>query len=265
VTFADEREYVVGVLRATGGQYTMLSAFRLFLMTHAPDPGPGFDNCPTVYNPDQTDNDHDGIGDAIEEATLRPLAASLARNVSGQLSATLAGGTGEPLRDQVVRFTFDADGDGTVEEYTAITDTAGSATATVFATRPVGGTTFDTSWDGPLGTITATGDVTVADATALTLADALQTRSTAATAVATLTDSDGIGIPGATVTFWIELKVKSSATWVQFGSAVTDADGVVSAPVPVKYVSRQTRPIMAEYAGDGLRAPATASAITQRI
>ena len=28
----------------------------------------GFDNAPTVYNPDQADIDHDGIGDVIDGA-----------------------------------------------------------------------------------------------------------------------------------------------------------------------------------------------------
>lgn len=224
-----------------------------------------FDNAPTVFNPEQTDADHDGIGDVIQGATLAAQAAELTRNVGDRLSATLTGGTGNGIPGQTVRFVFDVNGDGAAEEYTATTDTAGSATVSVLPTRPVGATTFDALWDGPLGTVTAVGAVTVTDATTLSLADALQTRGTPVAAVATLTDSDGEPVEGALVSFWVETRVKAVATWVQFGSTTTDAEGTATVELPTKYVSKQPRPVRADFDGDPLHAPSTASAIAQRI
>jgi len=65
VQLSDEREYVVGVNRIDSGPATILSA-QSFIEAHVPDPAPGVDNCPTVYNPDQNDSDSDGRGDACD-------------------------------------------------------------------------------------------------------------------------------------------------------------------------------------------------------
>lgn len=111
-----------------------------------------FDNAPTVYNPDQADSDHDGIGDAIDEAALQ------AENVAFTWNGTVAEGTlsavltnaGAPLAGQTVTLMFDIDGDGTIEEIGAMTDAAGKASVNVQTALPFGDYTYIAEWDGVL-------------------------------------------------------------------------------------------------------------------
>ncbi|GAA3156714.1 hypothetical protein GCM10010531_05060 [Blastococcus jejuensis] len=181
-----------------------------------------FDNAPTVPNPDQADSDHDGIGDVIDDVSLTADEVTLSRNVAGMLSATLAGG-GNGIAGQTVTFAFDADGDGTAETYHGVTDATGEATVSVTATRPVGTAAVTVTWsDGRDGTATDTAEITVSDATDLTLAATpTGARITdAVTVSATLVDSEGTPLPGRTVEFSL-----GSVT----GSGTTDASGIASA------------------------------------
>lgn len=186
----------------------------------------GFDNAPTVPNPDQADSDHDGIGDVVDDGTLAADDTSLTRNVAGPLSATLtAGGNGVP--GQTLEFGFDADGDGTTETYQDVTDASGVARVEVTATRPVGPAEFTVSWSDPrAGTASDTGSVSVVDVTTLTLGPG-PTSATANDPVsvsATLTDSDGQPLAGGFVRFSL-----GSVS----GSAVTDATGTATLQITV--------------------------------
>ncbi|MGH2978126.1 MAG: FG-GAP-like repeat-containing protein [Solirubrobacterales bacterium] len=120
----------------------------------------GYDNAPTVANAGQADADHDGIGDAIDDAALSAADATLTRNRTGTLSATLQNGAGSPIADQEVTFSFDADGDGNDEQYTADTNSTGVAEVSVNVTREAGDSTFAAAWDGGHG-VTAAGSGTV--------------------------------------------------------------------------------------------------------
>lgn len=226
----------------------------------------GFDNAPTVANPDQADSDADGIGDAIDGATLTAAAATVIRNQPGSLAATLLNGTGQPIANQTVVFTFDADGDGTAETYTGTTDAAGLASATVTATLPVGGATFTVAWDGLRGvTAEATGAVTVTDTTQLTLADAVTPDGRPPLAVATLTDSDGAPLAGYTLTFWVYEKVRNEWVYTVLGTAVTDSNGQATIEIPTKHISEKERPIRVTYGGDDTYSASQADAVAYRL
>ncbi|MCE5187208.1 MAG: hypothetical protein LLF76_13890 [Planctomycetaceae bacterium] len=111
-----------------------------------------FDNAPTVFNPDQADSDHDGIGDAIDNAAVVADNVTLAFNgtvAEGTLRAVLTNGT-TPLVGQTITFLFDADGNGTMEEQTAQTDAAGAATLLIQTSLPTGEYPYIAEWDGIL-------------------------------------------------------------------------------------------------------------------
>lgn len=190
-----------------------------------------YDNAPTVANPDQADSDHDGIGDVIDGATLDPGDGSLTRNQSGTLSASLANGEGEPIPDQTVIFEFDADGDGTPEEYEGLTDDEGIASFSLTPTRPVGTYTFAVSWDGGHDVVaTAIGSVTVGDTTTLVLdaGNPVDGQVTDPVIVAaTLVDSDGQPVAGKTVSFAVG---DASETAVTDGSGQAEAIVVLEGP-----------------------------------
>ena len=203
-----------------------------------------FDNAPTVANPGQADSDHDGIGDVVDDAALDADDATLSRNVAGALTAALtAGGSGIP--GQTVTFTFDADGDGTAEVQQGVTDATGTATVPVTATRPVGPAELTVTWsDGRGGTATDTAEVTVVDATGLTLASTpTGARITdAVTVSATLLDSAGTPLPGRSVQFTL-----GSVT----GSGTTDAAGLASTSlVPAGPQGLQS--LTAQFVGEAL-------------
>jgi hypothetical protein len=83
-----------------------------------------FDNAPTVYNPDQADRDHDGVGDAIEDVSLTLDATEV------KLRATLTA-AGQGLAGQTIHFLVDANNDGHPEEFNAATDSDGIASITL--------------------------------------------------------------------------------------------------------------------------------------
>lgn len=164
----------------------------------------GYDNAPTVPNPDQADSDHDGIGDVVDGAGITAADhVALTRGVVGTLSATLTGPTG-PLAGQEVSFTFDADGDDVDEIFTGTTDVDGVATVAVTTSRPVGTAPYAVSWTDGIVTVTDIAELNVGDLVTLTL-DPVNPASGQATDVvtlgATLEDSDGEGIPGVDLTF----------------------------------------------------------------
>jgi hypothetical protein len=214
----------------------------------------GYDNAPTVDNAGQADADHDGIGDVIEGVTVDAAPATLSRNEPGTLSATLTNGAGDPLADQAVTFAFDADGDGSDEEYAGITDGDGVAQVTVTPTRPVGPAGFSASWDGLRG-VTAEGnaDITIADATELALDPTNPTEGQVTDPVtvgATLLDTDGAPVAGATVVFQI-----GSAS----ASGTTDASGHATATVTLAVPAGATT-VDASFAGSALHGPSADSA-----
>ncbi len=125
-----------------------------------------FDNAPTVSNPDQSDGDHDGIGDAIDEATLVAEDVDFECTSAGSVG-TLAAVLTNPLggiADQEVVFTFDADGDGESETFAALTNADGVAQVEVESVLTYGETgEYTAAWDGVLVTAEDTGIVTVVD------------------------------------------------------------------------------------------------------
>lgn len=123
----------------------------------------GFDNAPTVSNPDQADSDHDGIGDVIDGAVLAAVDVSLVLNATtaeGTLEASLTNG-GAGIAGQQIDFYIDTDGDGVEEIFNATTDVDGSATVLVQLTRPYGQYTYSAQWDSLVMELTDDATVTV--------------------------------------------------------------------------------------------------------
>lgn len=185
----------------------------------------GYDNAPTVPNPDQADSDHDGIGDVVDDASL--VAAdglTLTRGVEGTMSATLTGASG-PIAGQEVTFAFDADGDTTDETYTGTTDSDGVASVEVTASRPVGTASYAVSWSDGVVTTTDTASVAIGDVSHLALDPDNPTTgqiTDTATLSATLTDSDDSGIAGVELTFEVG-EARATGT--------TDSSGLATAVV----------------------------------
>jgi hypothetical protein len=204
----------------------------------------GFDNAPTVPNPDQADSDHDGIGDVVDGAKINASDASLSRNQPGTLSATLTNGEGNPIAGQTVLFAFDADNNGLPENYTATTNAGGIASVSVTTTQTVGASSFSVSWDGILAQAFDTGNVNVVDASHLTL-DATNPTSGQVTDTvdvgATLLDSDNASLgAGHTITFTI-----GTAT----GMGTTDANGHAVATLTLAGPA-QTTDVVTSFAGN---------------
>lgn len=213
----------------------------------------GFDNAPTVANAGQADADADGIGDVIDGAALTPVAASLSRNVEGQLAATLVNGSGAPIVGQGVTFLFDADGDDEDEAYEGTTDAEGMASVNVTATRAVGPASFTVEWDGRLITADAEGTAGVFDAAVVTLDATNPTAGQVTDTVivgATLTDSDGVPLAGRQLTFQI------AAASV---SAVTDASGHAAASIVLAEPAGNAT-VEVRFAGDALYGATTSLA-----
>ncbi len=142
------------------------------------------DNAPTVYNPDQADANHNGIGDVIEGATLVASNIVLSyspTNSTGTLSARLLNGSSAPITNQLITFSADFDGDGTNETYTATTAANGVATRAVSSSRPEGSVIpYSAFWDGVV--ITASGNATA------TIPDTIPPQITCPATVLTGTD-----------------------------------------------------------------------------
>jgi hypothetical protein len=111
----------------------------------------GFDNAPTVANPDQADSDRDGIGDVIDGAAITGAAVTLKSGRAGILEVSLKNGAGQAIPGQAVLFAFDADGDGSPEQYQATTNAAGVANVSVTVSGAAGDRSFTASWDSLRG------------------------------------------------------------------------------------------------------------------
>lgn len=212
----------------------------------------GYDNAPTVANSGQADGDHDGIGDAIDGAQITVVGTGLSRNQQGSLSATLTNGAGLPIIGQQLVFSFDSNGDGTDEQYTAQTAANGAATIAVTATRPVGPAMLTVTWDGLLLNASGSAEVSIRDAAILGLDVGNPQSGQVTDAVivgATLSDSDGAPLTGRSLTFSI-----GSAT----ASATTDTAGHATATLLLRGPSGAAQ-VQAQFTGEGAYGPSTAS------
>jgi hypothetical protein len=183
-----------------------------------------FDNAPTVPNSDQADSDHNGVGDVVDGASLTPAPADLVRDEAGQLSATLTNGSGTPIAGQQVVFHFDADANGSPEDYTGTTGSDGVASVTVTPARTPGSASFGADWDGVvISATTAAGAATVKEHSVLTLDPTNPSNEVTGTSItlkATLTSSHGDLLADRNVTISV-----GTAT----ATVVTDSNGVASA------------------------------------
>jgi hypothetical protein len=123
-----------------------------------------FDNAPTVYNPDQADSNHDGIGDVIASTAMSASElrfAGATPPTSGYLEATLTNG-GTRLSGQIVTFHCDVNGDDANEVFTATTGASGYARANVSFSLAAGAMkAYTARWDGVLVQAEAHGSVTI--------------------------------------------------------------------------------------------------------
>ena len=126
------------------------------------------DNAPTVPNPGQDDEDHDGIGDAVDGAALVATDALLigpAGAATGTLHAALSNSVAG-IATQTVTFAIDSDGDGTNESYTAITGVDGVATRNILSSQLPGAVMpYTASWDGIVISASDTATATIQDTT----------------------------------------------------------------------------------------------------
>jgi VCBS repeat protein/thrombospondin type 3 repeat protein/FG-GAP repeat protein len=216
----------------------------------------GYDNAPTASNPGQADSDHDGIGDVIDGAALTAQHGSLTRGQASSLSATLKNGAGDAIPGQKVRFSFDADNDGTDEHYDGVTGSDGKASVSVTPTRPSeANVPFDVSWDGGRGvTASDSASADIADATHVTLDSGNPSSGQfgdQVTVGATLKDSAGDPLSGRTLSFNIG---------TAGGSGTTDSNGHASATLTLAGpVGSQT--LKAAFAGAGLLGASDATAV----
>ncbi len=123
-----------------------------------------FDNAPTVSNPNQEDTDHDGIGDVVDGAVLTAADVTFSANgggFEGTLSATLSNNS-VGIAGQTVEFSFDSDGNGTPETYSAVTNASGVATAAVTSSLVVAGNyAYTAFWDGIVTSAADQANVTI--------------------------------------------------------------------------------------------------------
>jgi hypothetical protein len=114
-----------------------------------------FDNAPTVSNPDQQDSDHDGIGDVIDGAAL--VANDVELECGKEISLTAKLHIGElGIADQSIIFTYDADGDGSKETDSSMTNADGIASIMVLFSGPGSTGSFSADWDGIVATASDT-------------------------------------------------------------------------------------------------------------
>ena len=165
----------------------------------------GFDNAPTIPNPDQADSDHDGVGDVADGVTVDVGDHTVDRGDTS-VSATVTNGS-TPVPGQDVTFSLDTDGAGGAETYHATTNSSGIATAPISVTNPAATLNYDATWDDGHGnTASDSATLTLIDATSVTLdsANAASGQLTDDVTVgATLTDTSAgdAAIAGQTVTF----------------------------------------------------------------
>jgi hypothetical protein len=120
-----------------------------------------FDNAPTVYNPDQLDSDHDGIGDVIDGVVLEAEDdVELECEEESSLTARLLK-RGRGIAGQNIAFTYDADGDGSEETYAGMTNLKGIASVKVISSRPRGPVSFSAYWDGIIASASDTATAVV--------------------------------------------------------------------------------------------------------
>jgi len=214
----------------------------------------GFDNAPTVPNPDQADADHNGVGDVIEGSHLDMSGRLLWRGAEEGISAALHNGAGQALAGQTVTFTGDFNGDGSNETYNGTTDATGVAHVTVTPTAlPGTAITVQAHWDS-LNTVVADATATfpVNTTTEMSLAGSASSGhlTEAVTVDATLTDSaDHSPMAGQALHF---------AIGGDTADAVTNPSGVATASITLTG-SAGTRDLVVTYGGADGRTAARAS------
>ncbi len=178
------------------------------------------------------------------------------------VGATLADSSNQPLAGRTLTFSIG------VTSGAGVTDAAGHATAVLTLTGPAGAQMLQVQFAGDTsyGASSAFASFSVAaENTTLTLKDAVAGRkATAAVALATLTEADGVPLAGKSITFYVQDKVKGAVVYTAVGTVLTDGNGQASLTIPTRYISGSPRPIRAVFAGDGDFLGSTANANAYR-
>ncbi|HYU78128.1 MAG TPA: FG-GAP-like repeat-containing protein, partial [Vicinamibacterales bacterium] len=148
----------------------------------------------------------------------------------------------------------------------AVTDAAGHASASIVLAGSAGAATLSAQFvaASPYGGSSATAAFSILrEDTTVRLGDVVATKNTQPLARAVLMEVDGAPLPGRTLTFEIQTKVKNAIVWVAIGNATTDSAGAASVEVPSRYLTPTPTPIRAAFGGDAsfVAATATASAV----
>jgi hypothetical protein len=177
------------------------------------------------------------------------------------VGATLKDDDGTPVAGRVVAFTI-----GTASA-SGTTDGAGHATVSLILQGPVGSATLGALFaaaDVYEGSgVTASFTITKEDTT-LTMPDAIATKNTRATARATLKEADGAALPGKTIRFYVQDRVKNQTVYTLIGAAQTNPSGVASLEIASQYISSSKKPIRATFEGDASFINSTADAFAFR-
>jgi hypothetical protein len=142
------------------------------------------------------------------------------------------------------------------------TDGAGVARLQMTVAGPAGPQTLSAEFAGS-GSYGSSGDsrqVTIAREDT-----ALSATSSAGTITARLTEADGAGLPGQTIVFSTEQKVRGQNQMVEIGRVQAGSGGVATFDVPNKHLNGKGTEVAVSYAGDGSFLPsATALTVTRR-
>ncbi len=166
---------------------------------------------------------------------------------SVSVGATLRDSDGVGIAGRTIEFSIGA------ASASGTTNATGHAQATIVLQGPAAATTLEVAFagDADYGPSTDSSNFSVLkEDTALTMPDAVGTRTTTAIARATLREADGASLAGKGVLFYVQKANSQGSILIFFGSALTDATGVASIEVPGKYVTTQPRQLRAVFNSD---------------
>jgi hypothetical protein len=142
------------------------------------------------------------------------------------------------------------------------TDSAGVATLQMTVAGPAGVQTLSAEFGGGGAYGPSSDSRTISVSKEDT---ALSATSAAGTITARLAEADGAGLPGQTIVFSVEQKVRGQVQMVEIGRASTGSGGVATFDVPNKHLNGgKGTEVAVSYAGDGSFLPSSTTLTVSR-